>query len=231
MTNRLLSSDLLKQLRGLGTCAVANAIECLQGQLRNVGFSNSTVHCRFPRSPPVVGYAVTLRLHGANPPMEGGVYVDRTDWWDELAEAPAPHIVVIEDADRRVGTAAFVGETHAAILQAMGCVAVVTNGAVRDLDQVERLGFQFFSGSVSVSHAYAHVAKVDSSVEVAGLSIAPGELLHGDQHGILKVPVGSAQRIIEIAARLRSRELEILRFCRSKEFSREKLRKLLRELA
>ena len=106
--------------------------------------------------------------------MEGGFYVDRTDWWDDLAEMPAPHIVVIEDADRRVGTAAFVGEIHAAILQAMGCVAVVTNGAVRDLEQVERLGFQLFSGNVSVSHAYAHVAKVDTPVRVAGLNITTG---------------------------------------------------------
>jgi len=226
-----LSPGTLAHLRALSSCAVTNAIECLDGQLRNVGFSNSTIHCRFPHFPPVVGHAVTLRLHGANPPMEGGTYIDRTDWWDELAEIHAPHIVVIEDADRRVGTAAFVGETHAAILQAMGCIAVVTNGAVRDLDRVERLGVQLFSGSVSVSHAYAHVAKVDSPVEVAGLTIAPGDLLHGDQHGVVKIPRGSARRVIEIAARLHIREQKILRFCQSDQFSREGLRKLLRERA
>ena len=187
MPARTVPTELLEQLKLFSTCSIANAIECLDVRLRNVGFGNSTIHCRFPHFPPVIGYAVTLRLHGANPPMAGECYVDLTDWWDELAESPAPHIVVIEDADRRVGTAAFVGETHAAILQAMGCEAVVTNGAVRDLTQVERLGFQLFSGNVSVSHAYAHVAKVDSEVEVAGLKITPGELLHGDQHGIVKV--------------------------------------------
>jgi regulator of RNase E activity RraA len=170
-------------------------------------------------------------LHGANPPIGGGFYIDRTDWWDELVGMPTPHIVVIEDADRRVGTAAFVGEIHAAILQAMGCVAVVTNGAVRDLEQVERLGFQLFSGNVSVSHAYAHVAKVDTPVRVAGLNITPGDLLHGDQHGIVKVPSGSVERVLEAANQLRSREHEILRFCQSDHFSHEGLRNLLRQIA
>lgn len=231
MSEQSLSPEILERLKGLSTCAIANAIEYLNLRLRNVGFGDSSIHCRFPHFPPVVGYAVTLKLHGANPPMEGGFYVDRTDWWDELAETPAPQIVVIEDSDRRVGTAAFVGEIHAAILQAMGSVAVVTNGAVRDLEQVERLGFQLFSGNISVSHAYAHVAKVDSSVYVAGLSITPGELLHGDQHGVVKVPCDDIEKILQIADRLRNREEEILRFCQSDRFSREGLRNLLRQLA
>jgi 4-hydroxy-4-methyl-2-oxoglutarate aldolase len=231
MPAQTVPAKLLEQLKLFSTCAIANAIECLDARLRNVGFGNSTIHCRFPHFPPVTGHALTLRLRGANPPIEGGFYLDRTDWWDDLAESPAPHIVVIEDADRRVGTAAFVGETHAAILQAMGCVAVVTNGAVRDLSQVERLGFQLFSGNVSVSHAYAHVAKVDSEVEVAGLKITPGELLHGDEHGIVKVPRNSVEKILKIAERLRSREREILRYCKSPQFSREGLRNLLRQIA
>ncbi len=230
MSGEILSPEILERLKSFTTCAIANAIECLGIQLRNTGFSDSTIQCRFPRFPAAVGSAVTLRLHGANPPMEGGSYVDRTDWWDELAESPAPRIVVIEDADRRVGTAAFIGETHAAILQAMGCVAVVTNGAVRDLDQVERLGFQLFSGNISVSHAYAHVAKADSAVQVAGLSITPGELLHGDRHGLVKIPRESVEEILESAGRLRRREHEILRFCQSDQFSREGLRNLLRQI-
>lgn len=221
--------EILDQLSCFSTCAVANAIEDLGLQLRNVGFSDSSIRCRFRHLKPIVGYAVTLRLHGSNPPMEGGTYVDRTDWWDDLATIQAPRIVVIEDADQRPGIAAFVGETHAAILQAMGCVGVVTNGAVRDLDQVERLGFQLFSGTISVSHAYAHVAAVDSPVHIAGLEIVPGDLLHGDQHGIVKIPHDLVEKVIQIADRLRNREKKILRFCQSPEFSPDGLRNLLQE--
>ncbi len=144
------SPELIEQLTAFSSCAVANAIEGLGRRLRNVGFSNSTIQCRFPRLKPIVGFAVTLRLHGSNPPMEGGVYIERTDWWDDLKTTSVPRIVVIEDADHHPGIAAFIGETHAAILQAMGCVGVVTNGAVRDLDPVERLGFQLFSPSTGL---------------------------------------------------------------------------------
>ncbi len=105
------------------------------------------------------------------------------------------------------------------ILQAMGCVGVVTNGAVRDLDPVERLGFQLFSSTVSVSHAYAHVATVDSPVHLGGLEIMPGDLLHGDQHGIVKIPGDLAESVVQIASLLRGREKKILHFCQSPEFS------------
>ena len=173
------------------------------------------------------GFAVTLRLHSSNPPMEGGAYIERMDWWDKLDQQPVPHVIAIEDTDRRVGTGALVGETHAAILQAMGCVGVITNGAVRDLPAVERLRFQFFSGNVSASHGYAHIVSIEEPVEVAGLRIHPGDLLHGDQHGIVKIPPGIASELIEIALQMEEREQEIIQFCHSKDFSRERLRELL----
>lgn len=223
-----LSPTTLNALKSLDTCAVSNAIECLDVRLRNEGFTNSTVRCRLPKLPPMVGFAVTVRMHGSNPPMEGGAYIERADWWEEFDQQPVPRIVVIEDSDRHVGTAALVGATHAAILQAIGCVGVVTNGAVRDLSAVERLGFQLFSGSVSASHAYAHVASVKEPVQIAGLRIRSGDLLHGDQHGIVKIPLSIASELVGIAAELQKRDGEVIQFCRSKDFSREGLRELLR---
>ena len=217
----------LRALATFDTCAIANAIEGFHVRLRNEGFTSNSLHCRFPQLPPIVGYAVTLRVRSGNPPMEGGTYLDRTDWWDQLDLQPVPHIVVIEDADNPPGGGAFVGEIHAAILQALGCVGVVTNGAVRDLGAVERTGFQLFSGTVSVSHAYTHVVEVNAPVQVAGLRIAPGDLLHGDRHGVLRIPREVASELPETIARVRAREREILDLCRSENFSKAELRKNL----
>jgi regulator of RNase E activity RraA len=224
-----ISQATLEALKSLDTCTVANAIELFHLRLRNEGFSNFSLRCCFPKLPPMVGFAVTLRLHGSNPPMEGGSYIDSTDWWQEFDLQPIPRIAVIEDGDRQPGKGAFIGETHAAILQAMGCVGVVTNGAVRDLGAVERLGFPLFAASVSVSHAYAHVAKVETTVEISGLKINPGDLLHGDQHGVVKIPTEIAAEIPALAARLQEREHKIIEFCRSGDFSREGLRQILRK--
>jgi 4-hydroxy-4-methyl-2-oxoglutarate aldolase len=217
----------LKALATFDTCAIANAIECFDVRLRNEGFTNNNLHCRFPDLPPMVGYAVTLRVHSSNPPMEGGTYAQNTNWWDQLDAVPTPHIVVIQDADRRPGVGAFVGEVHAAILQALGCIGVITNGAVRDLQAVGRTGFQLFSSTLSVSHAYMHVAEVNLPVEVAGLRIQPGDLIHGDQHGIVRIPRQVAAELPEVVARIRMREQAILEFCRSANFSKSGLKKIL----
>ncbi len=223
-----ISETELEMLATFDTCAIANAIECFDVRLRNEGFSNSSIRCNFPQLPPMVGYAVTLRVRSGNPPMEGGTYLDRSDWWDQLDLQPVPHIVVVEDVDDPPGAGAFVGEIHSAILKAMDCVGVVTNGAVRDLTAVERTGFQLFSGSVSVSHAYMHVIAVNVPVKVAGMSIEPGDLLHGDRHGIVRIPPRIAPKLPETIARLQLREREILQFCKSGEFSKAELRRLLR---
>jgi 4-hydroxy-4-methyl-2-oxoglutarate aldolase len=218
----------LKALAAFDTCAITNAIECFNVRLRNEGFSNGTIRAQFPELPPMLGYAVTLRVRSGNPPMQGGAYLDRSDWWDQLDTQPSPRVVVIEDVDNPPG-GAFVGEIHTAILRALGCVGVVTNGVVRDLGAVQRAGFHLFSGSVSVSHAYMHVVAVNMPVNVAGMIIEPGDLLHGDRHGIVRIPTQIAPKLPETIARIQSREREILQFCKSADFSKPELRRLLRK--
>lgn len=209
------------------TCAIANAIESFDIRLRNEGFNDSALRCRFPAMPPMVGYATTMRVRAGSPPPKGRVYFDRTDWWQVLVALPVPHILVIEDVGSRPGYGAFVGEVHASILKAFGCVGAVTNGAVRDLPAVERMGFNLFSGSVSVSHAYVHVVEVGTPVKIAGLDIRQGDLLHGDQHGVVNIPLEIAEQIPSASALLRQREAVVTEFCRSKEFSAEGLHRLL----
>jgi regulator of RNase E activity RraA len=118
---------------------------------------------------------------------------------------------------------------HAAILQALGCVAYVTDGAVRDLTRVHNLGFQVFAGNLAVSHAYAHMFDLGTSVKVGGLEVKPGDLLHGDRHGILNIPRQIAAEIPKAAARLQQGEQTVIDFCRSKEFSVEKLSQMMKD--
>lgn len=229
--NHIIDSETLRVLGSLDTCAVANAIEAFDVRLRNEGFTNSTLRCRFPGLSPMVGYAITLRIRAGSPPSKNHTYLDRMDWWKHLESMLLPHVMVIQDMDARPGSGAFVGEVHAAILKALGCVGVVTNGAVRDLPEVEKTGFQLFSGSVSASHGYAHVVDFGAPVEIAGLRIKPGDLLHGDQHGVVRVPLEIAAEIPHVAAAMRRREKIITTFCKSTDFSAEGLGRIIEETA
>ncbi len=222
--NAPLSIELLEAIRRFDTCTVSNAIESLKARLRNEGFTDGRTRCLFPRRAPVLGYAVTARVHTSNPPVKGRSYADRTDWWNYVLTIPAPRIVVIQDADETPGFGSFIGEVHANILQSLGAVAVVTNGAVRDLTALEMTGLQIFAARASVSHAYGHLVDFGEPVEIAGLKVQPADLLHADMHGVLSIPRTVAAEIPRAAAEIIERERKVVALCRSSAFSLETLR-------
>ncbi|HLW88917.1 MAG TPA: RraA family protein [Terriglobales bacterium] len=223
-------AEQLDALRRLDTCTVSNAIETFDVRLRNAGFADARIRCMFEDFPPMVGYAATARLRSGEPPIAGKIYVDRSEWWNSILQVPTPRIVVLEDLDKPPGLGAFLGDMHAAILRALGCVGYVTNGAVRELPGAREMGLQLFAGNVAVSHAYAHIFDFASPVNVGGLEVHPNDLLHGDRHGLLTVPKTVASEIPAVAAKLQAAEHRVISLCRSQEFSVEKLRRVLKEL-
>lgn len=224
MKTAYLTPAQLEQLRRFSTCVVASAIETFNVRLHNTGFADSSVKCVFPDTPSVIGYAVTARIRSSAPPMEGGSYYERIDWWSHILKTPTPRIVIIEDVDRPPGTGAFVGEVHANILMALGCKAIVTNGAVRDIPQIRATGFQMFAGNVSVSHAYAHIFDFGSAIEVGKLRIRPGDLVHGDIHGVQTIPLEIAERIPSIAEAILQRRHKLVEICQAYGFTLDMLK-------
>lgn len=226
--NHLPDTDVIAKLSGYDSPTVANAIETFGIRLRNQGFVDSSIRCLTLCAEPMVGYAVTLRVRCADPRKDGQPYVDHTEWWSCLAALPSPRVVVIEDMDPKPGTGAFVGEVHAAILATLGCVGVITNGGVRDLPALSKAGFHAFAQAAAVSHAYAHIVEFGHPVDIGGLTISTGDLLHADMHGIVSVPHTVADRIPTAADAILSHERRVLELCRSKDFSIEKLRDAVR---
>lgn len=139
--------------------------------------------------------------------------------------------MVLQDVDHFPGFGAFVGEMHAAIGLALNCIGYVTNGAVRDLPAVRALGFHLFSGSVSVSHAYAHLVDFGEPVEIGGLRIRPGDLMHGDCHGVQTIPKEIVEEIPREAEKIAAGEMELRDYCRSQRFSLKGLEKKLKQAA
>lgn len=223
MPENPVSPECLEKLRRFDTCTISNAIERKRLRPRNEGFIIGAAPCRFPKLPPVIGYAVTARMRSSTPPINGRWYYERMDFWRYLASVPAPRILVVQDADPLPGVGALFGEVHARICRALDCVAYVSNGAVRDLPGIESIGFQLFAGSVSVSHAYAHVAEFGERIEIGGLRISSGDLLHGDLHGVQTIPHHAAAELPAAAEQILAREQELFRLCSQPNFSVELL--------
>ena len=172
----------------------------------------------------MVGYAGTITIRGSAPPITDGTYADRTDWWDYIQSLPTPRVVVVQDIATRPGLGSLVGAVHMNILRALNCIGVVTNGSVRDIPAAESAGFHFFARNVAVSHAYVHVVEIGKPVEIGGLNVQSGDLLHGDLHGVQSIPLEIAGKIPAAAARIAAREQALIELCRSPEFTLEKLR-------
>jgi len=222
--NNLLTPEQLAALRQLDACTLANAIETFEVRLRNEGFTDGDLRCFFPHLPPMIGYAATIRVRGSAPPTTAGLYPQRTDWWNYVQSLPVPHIIVAQDIASRAGLGALLGEVHFNIQRALGAVGIVTNGAVRGLPTAEALEFQVFAGSVSVSHAYMHIVEFGTPVEVGGLKVHSGDLLHGDQHGVQSIPLSLAGQLPAVAARIAAKKQTIIALCQSPQFTLEKLR-------
>jgi regulator of RNase E activity RraA len=224
-----LTSELVESLRRLDACTVSNAIERFECRLRNEGFGDGSVRALFDDVRPAVGYAATARIRCSSPPPVGPRYRDRTDWWSYILTIPPPRLVVVEDVDERPGRGAFVGYVHTQILRALGCVAYVTNGSVRDLDAVAPMGFPLLAGSVSVSHAFVHIVDFDQPVTVAGLPVKAGDIVYADRHGFLTIPPDVVDQIPGAAQRMLEHEKRIVALCQSSGFSLDSLRALVRQ--
>jgi 4-hydroxy-4-methyl-2-oxoglutarate aldolase len=223
------SPEILARLAAFGSSSIADAIETFHVRLRNEGFNDPSIRSFTPEFPPIVGYAATLRVRSAEPPMKAAHYLKRTEWWYHLQEEPAPKVVVIEDLDPQPGRGALAGGMHAAVLGAMGCVAIITNGAIRGLPTFRERKIAVFARNLSVSHAYGRVVGAEVKVNLAGVEISPGDLIHADLHGLVNVPLGLAARLPEVAARVDAQKKRIIDFCASADFSTDGLREIVHE--
>ena len=218
-----LSSTQIAALRALSSPTVANAIETFKVRPREAGNMSSEIRALFPDLGPVVGYAVTAVIRAEHPAPEGK-RASTFAWWDYIQTIPAPRIIVMHDLDLPRGQGAYWGEVQANIHKALGCVGVVTDGSVRDLDEVGKLGFQFCAAHVSVSHANVHLVDFGIPVKVGGVWITPGDLLHGDQHGVVVIPHEIAERIPEAAERVAADEQRIIQVCQAEGITLERLK-------
>ncbi len=224
-----LSHAQIEALEGISSPTVANAVETFKIRPREQGNLSTNIRALFPELGPMVGYAVTALIRAERGPFEGhraGTFA----WWDYIQTIPAPRVVVVHDLDDPRGQGAQWGEVQASIHKALGCRGVVTDGSVRDLNEVRALGFQFCAACVSVSHANVHLVDFNLPVKVGGVWINPGDLVHGDQHGVLTIPHEVADKVPEAAARVEADERRIIDLCRSPDFSAERLKALYRQV-
>ena len=204
-------------LRSIDTPTVCNLVEIVAPERRGSGYTVKHLHCPFPDLPPMVGYAktVTFKAKDKVPLGEAGYMQKRLDYLDYVASMPQPAVMIMHDLDgEHAGFGAFWGEVQSNVHKALGALGVVTDGSIRDIPMIAP-GFQMLAAAIVPSHAYVHVVDFGLDVEVAGMAVKSGELIHADRHGAIVVPVDKIDAMLAAAGKLTETEARIIAAAKS----------------
>lgn len=218
-----LDPALLARLRAVDTPTVCNAIEVAEGRRGFAAFTRAEPRASDPGAPAMVGFASTARIRGSHPPEDpvDDIRARRRAYFRAMAAAPKPAIAVIEDLDP-TPLGAWWGEVHAAVHKGLGLSGALTNGLMRDLGDLAE-GFPILAGGVGVSHGFVHVVDIGTPVEVLGLRVAPGALIHADRHGAVAIPTAVLPRLLAALDTLEASEALILGPATAPDFDIDRL--------
>ncbi len=204
----------MELLRKFDTPTICNVVELFDLRPRHAGYMDSRIRACYPALPPMVGYASTATFRSAAPPRSGNVYSGLAEQVASFSELPGPAVVVFQDLDNPVASATF-GEVMCTTYKAFGAAGLITSGAARDLDQVRALDFPCFAHGVICAHGYCHILQLNVPVQVGGVTVSPGDLLHGDCNGVTAIPNEIASAVARACPEYMAAEAVVLDYLKS----------------
>ena len=200
-------ADLLR-LKRWNTPTVYNGWEQItRHDIAAAGFNLEETRDFMPQMGPMVGYAVTLVVE----PSQASHKANASAWSDYrryVASVPGPKIAVVQDLDKPAVIGSFWGEVSANTHRALGCVGTITDGAIRDVDEMTNAGFKALARRLCVGHAHVVPVRFGIAVTVFGREILPGQLIHADKHGFLAVPAEDEARLLDAASFMDANECQ-----------------------
>ena len=214
MTNSSDHKSLIEELKKYDTPAVTNIVATYPKNPLCLGlynpwtenwYTDQTIRCMYPELGRTVGYAVTC-VFGL--PDSGYSRLTFMDVIDALEASEQPTIFVFQqkfpsDLVNKVGLA---GGNMTAAMQAVGCVGAISNGPSRDIDEIREMGFQYMLTGATAGHGDFAVHAVNVPVNVGGMDISPGEIIHMDENGACKFPSDKLEPVATNLAALQKQE-------------------------
>ncbi len=217
------ASQWIDYLTSIDSPTLANAVEMLRLRPNHEGFTPLEIRCLFPQFGRMCGYAVTAQVESVTSaePCDPKLFIDL---YREVEKSPKPAVIAFQEIGAYPSLAAHCGEVMATVFTRLGAIGLVSDCAVRDIPEVRALGFRYFARGAVASHANFRIARVGIPIQVMGLVIHPGDVLHGDENGLLSIPAAAQHGLADAVESVRSHECELMGFVRGGEFSLDGLR-------
>ena len=213
----------LEKLKDYDTPSVTNVVAsypkapkyclCLYDAWYGKWYTDQTLKCMFPELGRVAGLAVTCTYS-----MPGTVKEPFTlrNVLRAINKEQAPVILAIkqdfpEEIRNRNG---LCGGNMMTAFKAAGCVGVLSDGPSRDLDEIRPMGMQYMLTGVTAGHGNFEITQVNAPVEICGMEVQTGDVIHMDENGAVKFPLEYLDQVLERLELLSAREQECQRLVR-----------------
>jgi len=215
--------SVFEHLRKFDTPTICNALEIVRGARFTTGFTRERVIAAFPKLPPIVGLARTAQIRSSTP-FDGAARKQKLfGYYESLSADGLPTVAVVQDVDEQRGLGAFWGEVNTTVHWGLGCAGALTNGSMRDLDAMCPQ-FQCLAATLSPSHGFVQVVDFGKPVEVLGLAVSSGDVIHADYHGAVVMQLAEVEQVPAAIDLMARREKIILEAARAPGFSVARLR-------
>ncbi len=215
-----------EHLRKFDTPTICNALEVVRGKRFTNGFTRQRLLASFPALPPICGYARTALFRCSVPFDPAERRQKLLGYYENLAQPKQPSIAVVQDIDSQPGLGAFWGEVNTTVHWGLGCIGAVTNGSMRDLDAMFPQ-FQCLAVTLSPSHASGQVVGFGTPVDVFGMAVADGDIVHADRHGAVAFKPDELDKLPAAIDLMARREKVILDAARKPGFNVAAMREAL----
>jgi regulator of RNase E activity RraA len=207
MADRKLSYGDLLELKRWNTPTIYNGWEQITAHDTAAEcFNIEEIHDFMPQMGPMVGYAVTVVCEPSNPKHKQKNSRAFLEYLNYVDSVQGPKIIFMQDLDKPRVVGSFWGEVTSNCHRALGCVGTITDGAIRDVDEITNAGFKAIARRLCVGHAHVTPIRWGCEVEVFGRKVLPGQLCHADKHGFLLIPEEDQSKLLEATRFMDSNE-------------------------
>lgn len=219
----------LQELREFDTALLANTIGYIDSTPPHEYYMGRSIQSVTPTLGPTAGVAVTCEIDSSTP----GGKADMDGYWQQVEEISAmgePAIWVMKAVGSRPDHECMLGDGMAKTLRAAGCVGAVTDGGVRDVAGILSAGLAVYCTGRTIHHCALRIRRVNEPVELGGIEVKPGDVLHANEEGVIRIPAACLEKLAEAATRMRAVEHEVHRLWRRTDVAPAEKRKCSPEI-
>ena len=228
---RMTTQKMLTELSKIDTPSITNVVATYPKNDLCLGlynpwtenwYTDDTIRCMYPELGAKVGYAVTCIYGMPDPNFSRLSFLDVID---ALDASPKPTVLVLQQKypPEIAGKVGLAGEIMVTAMQSVGCVGMLSNGPSRDIDAIRAMKFQYLLSGASAGHGDMAVHAVNVPVNVGGMDVSPGEMVHMDENGACKFPADKIEAVHKnVKALLKDEEVRITALRKAKNAAQVK---------